>query len=609
MCGIAGELRFDNTNSDITTTKAMCDAEIHRGPDDDGYFAKGPVSLGIRRLAIIDLTKGLYPITNERKTLHLVFNGEIYGFGTLRLELERRGHKFKSGTDAETLVHSYEEWGTKCLDHLNGMFAFAIWDDEKEHLWIARDHFGIKPLYYFRNDRFFVFASEIKPLLTLPGVGSTPNIRIVHDYIASGKVDHTEDTFFDGIRQLRPAHQLLISLDGRITKERYWSPSISRALNGENSDGEVENTRRLFLDATSQQLISDVPVGTCLSGGIDSSSVVCAIGTMRPEGRASTGEWVKTFSAVFPSYPIDESKYAKEVCEAAKAEYNPVEPTANELWEDLRSLIRCQEEPFASTSIYAQYRVMERAKERGITVLLDGQGGDELLCGYTPLYLHYLMTLSKHHMYRRLLSEGVRSFDLISPLLKLRLRAYIVRILRYAKPTLKHSHPGSDTPRRVGSSEDELIEVLESLTSVHGLPALLRYEDKNSMWHSIEARVPFLHKPFFEYVASLPVNRKLKNGWTKYVFRRAMTGILPENIRLRRSKIGFETPEKRWIEKELRVRLQDFFSDPDLRASEFYNSDTVRRLLEKRKLTIQETGMVWRALNLEMWYREFFRNG
>ena len=607
MCGIAGEVRFDNSVSKLAVTKAMCDAEFHRGPDDDGYYANGPVSLGIRRLAIIDLKKGLYPIRNERGSINLVFNGEIYGFNALRRELERKEHRFRTGTDAETLVHSYEEWGTECLNRLNGMFAFALWDDEKQLLWIARDHFGIKPLYYFCNDSFFAFASEIKPLLARSDVKPIPNQQIIRDYIERSRVDHTEDTFFEGIKQLRPAHQLMITPNGVMRKERYWAVKISREVNGGSSEEEVENTRRLFLDAIQQQLVSDVPVGTCLSGGIDSSSVVCAISHVRPEGGASTGEWVKTFSAVFPGYPIDESKYAKEVCETARAEYNPVQPTADELWNDLRNLIRCQEEPFASTSIYAQYRVMKRAKERGITVMLDGQGSDELLCGYVPLYLHYLTTLQRRGEYRRLLSEGLRSLDMTSPLIKVNLRSYLIRFLLAAiRAVRKRSKVQTNVLQRAVNLEGDLIDVLETLTSVHGLPALLRYEDRNSMWHSIEARVPFLHKSFFEYVAALPMDRKIRDGWTKYIFRRAMTGILPERIRLRRSKIGFETPEKRWIERDLRGRLQSLFSDPDLLASKFYNLSALRKILEKPELTTQETSLIWRALNLELWYREFF---
>jgi len=606
MCGIAGELRFDGNESDLNVTKAMCDAQVHRGPDDEGYYSRGPVSLGIRRLSIIDLTEGLYPIQNEDSTIYLVFNGEIYGFDHLRAELEEHGHRFRSKTDTETLVHAYEEWGTECLDRLNGMFAFALWDEQEHLLWIARDPFGIKPLYYHNDENFLAFASEIKPLLARPDVHSRPNERVIRDYLCSARVDDTLDTFFDGVKRLLPGHHLLIRPSGTMKLERYWAPKISRELDGDMRREEVENTRRLFLDAVTRQLVSDVPVGTCLSGGIDSSSVVCAIRKVHPKGSTSTGEWIKTFSAIFPGYPIDEGKCAKTVCEVAQAEYNPVQPTAAELWRDLRDLVKCQEEPFASTSIYAQYRVMRRAKERGITVLLDGQGADELLCGYIPLYLRYLLTLSEHGEYLTMVRETIRGYDLVHPLIKTHILAYLWRLLAYSKSMLS----GSTFMRSFGThssqaTERDLHDTLQVLTTIHGLPALLRYEDKNSMWHSIEARVPFLDRPFFEYVASLPLDRKLRDGWTKHIFRCAMAGILPENIRLRRTKIGFETPEKNWIQRELRNSLQEFFKS-DLAASKFYNADALRKLLGKPALTANETSLIWRVLNLEMWYREFF---
>lgn len=612
MCGIAGELRFDQGVSDPAITKAMCDAQIHRGPDDEGYYANGPVSLGVRRLAIIDLSKGLYPLHNEEGTIHLVFNGEIYGFPTLRAELEERGHRFYSNTDAETLVHGYEESGTEFLQEMNGMYAFALWDEKKQLLWIARDHFGIKPLYYYHDSRFFAFASEIKPLLTRPDVSVRPNIKVIKQYLRSGQVDTTEETFFDGIDRLFPAHYLVISPDGAIEGERYWNARISRNLDGEISSEEIQRTRHLFLEAIGRQLVSDVPVGTCLSGGIDSSAVVCAVRKAHANDVMSTGARVRTFSAVFPGDAIDESSYARTVCEASEAELNPVRPTAMELWHDLPTLVKCQEEPFGSTSIYAQWRVMKRAKERGVTVILDGQGGDELLGGYLHYYINYLLTLKKHRKYSRLLLEGLLSFDLTQSLIRGYLKRFLTETGAQRQSLIKtltvapHQAILEDSsPRKIIRPLDDLATILEMDTSILSLPGLLRYEDKNSMWHSIEARVPFLDRQFFEYVASLPLDRKLRNGWTKYIFRLAMAGILPERIRLRRSKIGFQTPEKKWIE-ELRSKLREFFSDPNPRATRYYDLEALRKLLSRPKLTNDGANLIWRIVNVELWHREFF---
>jgi asparagine synthase (glutamine-hydrolysing) len=595
LCGICGEVRFDGGRVDHSLLKVMCDAQLHRGPDDEGYYVAGSVGLGIRRLAIIDLRKGLYPITNESGLLHLVFNGEIYGFKSFRTDLERLGHTFSTNTDAETVLHAYEEWGTNgCLTRLNGMFAFALWDDQQQLLWIARDHFGIKPLYYHCNKDRLVFASEIKPLIARKDFASRPNEEVVRSYLESSRVDDTENTFFEGIKQLRPAHQMVAHW-AQLAVERYWLPSISHSMSAKKAGmkQEANTLRELFLGAVEQQLVSDVPVGSCLSGGLDSSSIVCAA--------SQQGASMKTFSAVFPSFKIDETAFVKTVCEETGAEYNPVEPTAEKLWEDLPTLVRCQEEPFVTTSIYAQFRVMQLAKQHGVTVVLDGQGSDELLCGYIPLYLHYLMRLWTHHKYWRLIKELAGSYDLTKPFALTRIKRYakyLLRISRFSTPNLRSSW--------ASPAEDDLPRFLEILTSIHGLPALLRYEDKNSMWHSIEARVPFLDRPFFEFAAALPLDRKLRDGWTKYIFREAMRGILPEKIRLRRSKIGFETPEHTWITRDLRWRIANFFETPTLHATYLYDLKKIKEILRKDNLNAGEVGVIWRTLNLEMWWEAFF---
>jgi asparagine synthase (glutamine-hydrolysing) len=606
MCGIAGEIRFDQTMPNLEVTRRMCDAQVHRGPDDDGYFTNGQVSLGIRRLAIIDLTKGLYPLTNEDATIQLIFNGEIYDFAVTRKKLEAQGHKFRSGTDAEVIIHAYESWGTDCLKVLNGMFAFALWDQRKQMMLIARDNFGIKPLHYYHGKHFLAFASEIKPLLTHPEISVAPNDRVIERYLREALVDNTEETFFNGISRLPAAHLLMIKPDGSLTRESYWSPYISTKLDGKITDQEVETTSRLFRDAVSRQLVSDVPVGTCLSGGIDSSSIVCTIKKVSPLGTDSTGEHVKTFTASFPGSAIDETDFARSVCDATGAEFNQVTPTADEFWLDLPALVRCQEEPFLSTSIYAQWRVMKRAKERGLTVLLDGQGGDEVLCGYLPYYIDYLATLKRNKKYGRLIYEGLLSSGLTWRFII----AYVGRVLsqnrqRTLSTLLSEANEESKIGRKI-PARGYIASLLESHTTSTSLPALLRYEDKNSMCHSIEARVPFLDRPFFEYIAALPLDRKLRNGWTKYIFRKATRGILPDKIRLRRSKIGFETPEKVWIRHDLRERLRAFFSASKLQASRFYKADAVKTLLNTSKLTDYQVSLIWRILNLELWYREFF---
>jgi asparagine synthase (glutamine-hydrolysing) len=352
--------------------------------------------------------------------------------------------------------------------------------------------------------------------------------------------------------------------------------------------------------------VSDVPVGTCLSGGIDSSSIVCTIKKVSPQGTTSTGKHVKTFTASFPGNAIDETDFARVVCDATEAEFNQVTPTANEFWQDLPTLVRCQEEPFISTSIYAQWRVMKRAKERGLTVLLDGQGGDELLCGYLPYYAHYLATLKRSRKYGRLFREGLLSGDLTRRFIIAYVKKNLMKKLHGTPSAVPPEQKRKTRPGRELPPRGDLAAMLESHVTSLSLPALLRYEDKNSMWHSIEARVPYLDRPFFEYSASLPLDRKLRNGWTKYIFREAMRGILPDKIRLRRSKIGFETPEKEWIGRDLRESLRQIFSEKRLQANRFYDADAVRTLLNASTLSDYQVSFIWRVLNLELWYREFF---
>jgi asparagine synthase (glutamine-hydrolysing) len=421
--------------------------------------------------------------------------------------------------------------------------------------------------------------------------------------------DGTEATFFDGIGQLAPAHHLLIQVNGVLKGERYWRPRVSRELDGRTSNDEIEQTRRLFLDGVALHLVSDVPVGTCLSGGIDSSSVICTIKEVHPHGTVSTGERIKAFSAVFPGDPLDELQFSKKVCDLTGAEHNLVTPTAEEFWDDLVTLVRCQEEPFISTSVYAQWRVMKLAKERGVTVMLDGQGGDELLAGYLPYYISYLLSLAGHGKFSEALVEGIRSYDLTGSLVRTYLRSLVlgsVSLLRLLIQKRSGDSALGNSPTLDYLSRapvGDLAARLETDTTTD-LPALLRYEDKNSMSHSIEARVPFLHRPFFEYVASLPLDRKLHNGWTKYIFRLAMRNILPDEILLRRSKIGFETPERKWIQG-LGEKLRNFFSDSSLAVSKYVDMEALRRLISKPTLTNDEARLIWRILNVELWYREF----
>jgi asparagine synthase (glutamine-hydrolysing) len=601
--GIAGELRFDGRSSNPSTVKAMCDAQIHRGPDGEGYYTNGTLGLGMRHLAIVDASNGTYPLRNEDGSIHLVSDGEVYVFSELRNKLEQRGHEFCSNSSAESVIHGYEEWGVGCLDELDGMFAFALWDQPRRLLWIARDRVGIKPIYYHKSSKLLAFASEIKPLLRHPDISLEANASVIRQYLQAGLdtgEDASEDTFFAGINRMPPANYLAVRQNGVVEQERYWKPQVSRRLGGEISSATIETIRTLFLEAVRQLLVNEARLGASLSGGLDSSSVVCAAKKI-----SSTRQPFKTFSALFPGEAIDESEHVRVVCNATGAANYAVNLTADDFWRDLPTLLRCQEEPFSWTSLYAQWRVMQRARECGVKTMLEGHGPDTLLCGFPLHFWYYFMTLIRHRRYRRLLSEVLLSYDLmkVSELLPVILACLRFLFSGISKKWNSMSHPRTqsilETPNYDLAAKLE-IEIAETL------PSVLRHLDKNSMWHNIEVREPFLQKTFFEYCASLPLDQKMRDGWTKYALRLAMKDVLPEPIRLRRDKIGFQIPLKKWIENELRQKLRDFFSDSSLRATRYYDVQTARTVLGKHSLTTREVAFIWHTLCLELWYREFF---
>ena len=588
----------------------MCSILKHRGPDDEAYYRNKNVCIGMTRLAVIDLRKGLYPIENEDESLHLIYNGEIYNFAQLTSELAARGHIFTSLTDGEVIVHGYEQWRCDCLKKFNGMWAFALWDANEEKLVLGRDHFGIKPLYYYLTENLLAFASEIRALLSLPFIERFPNERAIYDYLVDTHVDHAEDTFFDGIYRLMPGHYATVTPDGFLEKTQYWRmPSISEETDCELEEAS-EQVRGLFIDAVRLRLISDVPVGSCVSGGLDSSSIVSVIARLEDEIKKSIGRNLQGFSAWFPGDPLDESCFAKIVAEATATDIHAVYPSASEFWLDLWELIRTQEEPFTSTSIYASWKVMQSAKAHGVTVLLDGQGGDEVFGGYLEYFKPYVADLLRRRKILAAIKETLLSLDLTAPLIPLLLtyRSKINRIITdYLNAEFSAKFGKSSDRLRIDSSST-LAQMLWNDITRFKLPALLRYEDKNSMHFSIETRLPFLDPRLVEYVASLPIDFKIQNGWTKSVFRKAMRAILPREVALRRSKIGFETPQQRWFLEELADRVEDLLSS-DMRVCKYVNHEAILALFRtarlKNKISRWDADLIWRCMNLELWLREF----
>ena len=627
MCGIFG---FAGP-PDRQLLGRMAAALLHRGPDDAGAFEAAAVSLGHRRLSIIDREGGHQPVANEDETVWLVYNGEVYNYRELRAELEAAGHVFRTHCDSEVIVHAYEEWGPGCAARFNGMWAFAVADlrgaaadGSGGKLVLNRDHFGIKPLFYARSPRSgrLLFASEIKALLQDPELVAEPDEQLLFEYLLHGFHDHRAETFFRGVYHVPAATWMELPLGGApdpasagqagaasagpglltapLPCASYWTPEL-------RADGSADpaDFRRRFRESVERRLVSEVPVGSCLSGGLDSTTIVSFMSELLQEDvpdAASLRGQLKTFSAVFDGDPIDEREYIETAVESTGADTTYTNPTSHEFVGELREFIWHQEEPIVSTGPYAQWCVMRSAREQ-VTVLLDGQGGDELLAGYVPYQLVYLRQLRREASYGKLRDEAMDSRDVLWPLAKRRIgqrrkRLPVSRLLRTSFRA-RVSDPG------YGRSQDDLKQRLLQDLLTYSLPCLLRYEDRNSMAFSIESRVPYLDQEFVDHILSLPDDAIIRDGWSRWILRAALKGTLPERIRLRRWKVGFTTPEMRWI-KARRAAFTSLYQSPSFQSRPYWDgSALVAAFRACCRGEVEESMVFWRAANIELWLREF----
>ncbi len=615
MCGIFG---FAGS-PDRQLLGRMAAAIVHRGPDDAGAFETPSVSLGHRRLSIIDREGGHQPVANEDETVWLVYNGEVYNYRELRAELEAAGHVFRTHCDSEVIVHAYEEWGAACAARFNGMWAFAMADlrgaDEDGRggkLVLNRDHFGIKPLYYARSPHTgrLLFASEIKALLQDPELVAEPDEQMIFEYLQHGFHDHRAETFFRGVYHVPAATWIELPLDeaaaapgmlaAPLESTAYWTPVLTRDGGDDPAD-----FRRRFRESVERRLVSEVPVGSCLSGGLDSTTIISFMSELLQEDApdaASLRGQLKTFSAVFDGDPIDEREYIETAVESTGADTTYTNPTSHEFIGELRDFVWHQEEPIVSTGPYAQWCVMRSAREQ-VTVLLDGQGGDELIAGYVPYQLVYLRQLRKEGKYDLLRKESTASRDVLMPLAKRRIKQR-----RKQLPTrklLRQDFLARTTDPGYGRSQSDLKERLLQDLLTYSLPCLLRYEDRNSMAFSIESRVPYLDQEFVDHILSLPEDAIVRHGWSRWILRAALKGTLPEKIRLRRWKVGFTTPEMRWI-KARRAAFTSLYQSPTFQARPYWDGDAVVSAFRACcRGEVEESMFFWRAANIELWLREF----
>ncbi len=601
MCGISGIVNRDNSSVSKSDIKRMNDLIAHRGPDSEGYFLESNLALAHRRLSILDLSSdGNQPMHFNGKNGEyvIVYNGEIYNYIELRDELKKEGYEFKSNTDTEVILASYDYWGDSCIEKFNGMWAFAIFDKVKNILFCSRDRFGIKPFYYAIYENRFIFGSEIKQILAFVKERFA-NRDIVLEYLVYGLEEHTDETFFDGIKKLDASHNLIYNLNNHNFKiERYFEVKI-KDLSNLSQEEAAKLIYNNIKDSINLRLRSDVKVGSCLSGGLDSSTIAAIAAKEYAKG---SNQKFCAIHAKSIEAKTDESLYAKLVAKEANLDLHITKPNIDDISNSLDEVIYTQEEPFGGLSILMQYFVMRKAKEIGCTVMLDGQGGDETLFGYESYFGYYFASLLKRLRVIKYIEELKRlnTFKLSKK------RIVIDSILRLFKKSI-YPIEGAIRAKRLGLKADinysrikDIFEFkdfksfqIEEITKTH-LKALLKYEDKNSMAHSIESRLPLLDYHFVIDAISLDDRLKFKDGYLKYILRVAIKDILPKEVVFRREKFGFEAPTHTWIEKNREFMMQ-----------KINNSNILNEILDIKNLKITNEWIFWRLFNIALWEEKF----
>jgi asparagine synthase (glutamine-hydrolysing) len=637
MCGIAGLVVRDR-DAAVRDQQALLDALDHRGPDDRGWLrwspgaaasgghgavGDGPGRVGFvhARLAIIDLSEGGWqPQHTADGSFHVVMNGEIYNYVELRAELQAAGIAFTTESDTEVLLAAWQQWGAKCLSRLVGMFAFAVLDTARNEVTLVRDPFGIKPLFYAQWDGGLAFSSEVPGLLSLPNVPATADPQRLYDYLRWGQVDHDDRTMFAAIKSVPAAHLVRVDVERAQVRpaERYWS--LPEETIDVGLDEAAEQLRELFMDSIRLHLRSDVPVGAALSGGIDSSAIVMAA---REVGGPNLD--LECFSFIADDARYDEERWVDLIAQSAPVEVHKVRADGANLVDDLDDLVRSQGEPFVSTSIYAQRLVFREARRRGVTVLLDGQGADELFAGYRSHLAGQFTSLVKDrrlvaaaklagsvgrrpdvHLDRRTVARaaaGVLPGPGRTAALRLAGRQPFPAWLDRSWFETRGVASGDVATGRANGGLSDTLQTAFTQTS---LPSLLRYEDRNSMAYSLESRVPFLTPPLVEYVFRLPRSLLMSNdGLSKLVFRKAMRGIVPEAILERRDKIGFNTPELAWFEQARSWVDATFTSPAATRVAALDREACQRDWGRLRDGRSRFDWRVWRWLNVIRWAELF----
>ena len=632
MCGIAGILEFGrDARASATALREMCRVMAHRGPDDDGFYTDGGLGIGMRRLSIVDLKTGHQPISNEDGTLWIVFNGEIYNHQALREQMIARGHSYSTHSDTESILHLFEEYGADCVQHLRGMFAFAVWNRNTRTLFIARDRLGIKPLYYKRTPERLLFGSEIKVLLAHGGIRPKFNRATLPEYLAFGYLSG-EETFYSGIQKLLPGHTMTIGPDGESRIRQYWDLDASKVHESRDENYYVRSYRELLEGAVESHLMSDVPLGVFLSGGVDSSAVAALMTKIRREP-------IETFSVGYSEQNYSELPYARTVAEHIKSKHHEVSVSQHDFFGALPHLIWHEDEPIVWPSSVSLYFVSKLAREH-VTVVLTGEGADETLAGYT----RYALTMKNAAMdrvyrsvmpspLRRALRNSVATSSLLGATLRRKLEHTFLgkdgaawdsfyfdnffsafsgaeqsglltsEFAQQFAPSTAYTNVLSYWERSATQGGGEVLQRLLYTDIKTYLVELLMKQDNMSMAASIESRVPFLDHVLVEFATRIPREVQIHGLAGKRILKKAVEDLLPHEI-LYRQKLGFPTPWSGWLAGSRLETIREMLLEPRSLQRGYFRRDAIEKLFAEHRAKHRDNyDRIWRLLNLELWHR------
>jgi len=618
MCGFSVALRLGPGIADLgEVVERMTEVIRHRGPDDEGTFLSGPVAMGFRRLSILDLSPlGHQPMLSDEGQVVLVFNGEIYNYLELRSELLALGHRFKSTGDTEVLLHAYLQWGTDCVNKFNGMWAFVIYDRREGKLFGSRDRFGIKPLYRYRAADCWLFGSEIKAIRASGLCEDEINWPVAADYLINGRLDASAQTFYTEIEQVRPATAFEVDREGAYREWPYWRLEDAPAVDPRDPAAAFAE---LFEDAMRLHMRSDVPVGVHLSGGLDSTSIICSSARWRAIQKAPGS----LMAFCYQAQEFDESALIADTVRQTEATMFDLETSPQAVWDDLSCMLRFQDEPVHSVTPIIGYQLMRLTARHGLKVVLNGQGADETLAGYPSYFRDYWNTLLRdgrigetwHEIGSYVAVHGGRQSGLLLRQLRHYLQGKLHKSDSYRRLASWNDRRSAHSDgwfsaglsrylpaRRSDGGCGDLNESLSRSIRDEPLPLYLRVEDRNSMAHSVEARVPFLDYRLVSFAYRLPANWRMRGPWNKFLLREAMRGRIPEAVRARPAKLGFPVPLSKWLVGPLYEAFRERITSRQARERGIYNVDSIVRDLDRhRRGEVDVSANLFRVAQFEIW--------